>query len=149
MCLAEQIQAYRQTSYWVEAPEEYVRIRLDRPTPDLDRYLQRQEAASWAFITAYNPGSEQLAPSENRRRLLQLQEELERRGLAFLPGVGVGDDGAWPPERSLLVVGMARETARRIGRDFGQNAVLFGLVGRTPELICCCEELPHADISPS
>lgn len=74
---------------------------------------------------------------ENDKRQAQLQDCLSRRGFFTVPGQGVADDGNWEPEESVLVFGMAREDALALANSFGQNALLFGVVGGEAELLWC------------
>lgn len=55
------------------------------------------------------------------------------------PGEGIGDDGQWAPELSLLVLGIDRNDARRLGRQYGQLAVIYGELNREAELLMCGE----------
>lgn len=41
----------------------------------------------------------------------------------------------WPPEKSLLILEIEREEAHELGRQFGQNAIVYGKSGGTPELL--------------
>jgi hypothetical protein len=50
-------------------------------------------------------------------------------------GAGRGHDGLWPPERSLLVVGLNRAAAAALGRRLRQNAIVWVCVGRRAELL--------------
>jgi hypothetical protein len=63
--------------------------------------------------------------------------DAERRGYTAFPGEGIGDDGQWPPERSLLILGIARDDARRLGREFGQLAIVHGEKGGPAMLLPC------------
>ena len=47
----------------------------------------------------------------------------------MITGEGVGEDPAWPPEASLLILGMRPGQAVKVGRQFGQLAVLVGRTG--------------------
>ena len=80
------------------------------------------EFGSFWVVTAWNPFSEELAPDENARRHAELLARLEADGLVWLPAVGSSPDGQWA-EESMAVVGIDRETARALGRDFDQHAV--------------------------
>jgi hypothetical protein len=52
-------------------------------------------------------------------------------------GEGIGDDGAWPPEPSILVLGIEREAAVQLGRLFGQRAIVCGELGGLATLVLC------------
>ncbi len=130
-------EAYRRTTYVARTPEGELRLRIGRVEPGLDALLARTGAEAWAFVTAWNPGSRPTSPAVNAVRQAELAREVAARGWIALEGEGVGDDGAWPPEPSLLVLGPTREEARALGRRFGQNAVVWAERGGAPVLIDC------------
>ena len=125
---------YRRTNYAVDDIDPDVTIRLDRDNPSLRAYLEAQGAGSWAFLTAYNPYSQSLPESENLERQDRLIRLLQDEGYRYYRGRGVGDD--WE-EPSLFIVNITRGDAITIGKDFEQNAILWGEAGGEPELIWC------------
>jgi Protein of unknown function (DUF3293) len=129
-------EAYRKTRYEVQTPGGKVVLRHGERSPELDRLLDAP-FPGWAFITAWNPGSNpRLSIDENRRRQQELEAALSPRYRTF-PGKGVGDDGRWPPEESVLVLGISRDEALRFGRQFGQLAILAGSRGEPAEVVAC------------
>lgn len=119
---AELDRAYRATSYKVFDPP--LTIRIGAWHPDLDALLDDVGAGTWAFITACNPEGQVHSAEEN----LQLQEELELalQEYRLYKGEGIGDVGGWPPEPSVLVVGISPEKARQMAGQFRQWALLTG-----------------------
>jgi hypothetical protein len=111
--------AYRATDYWVDDPRGRFAIRVGEPAAQID-------AESWAFITACNPGSKPLTAAENAARMRQLERVVCDLGLSFLRGEGVGRDGKWPPEPSLLILDIDKISATILGQHFGQAAIVFG-----------------------
>jgi hypothetical protein len=95
----------------------------------------------WAFVTAHNPGSVRLTAEENRTRHTRLEADVSARGYEAFPGEGVGDDGEWPPEASLLILGMPRAEATALGQAHAQRAVVWGGVGE-PALLLICSRHP-------
>jgi hypothetical protein len=91
----------------------------------------------WAYVTAHNPGSVRLTADENRARHTRLEADVSARGYEAFPGEGVGDDGAWPPEASLLILGMPRAEATALGDAHAQRAVVWGGVGESAQLLIC------------
>ncbi|MGI8748872.1 MAG: DUF3293 domain-containing protein [Deinococcus sp.] len=93
--------------------------------------LPGEEPASWAILTAWNPGGEQADPERNRAAQLELR--------AALSGYAVRDgrsgEGVWA-EEALIVSGLSLGRARARGWDFGQAAVLWGS-GRRVALVWC------------
>jgi hypothetical protein len=126
---------YRATAYIVFGPEQRFTLRIDEPSPPLDDLLRQHGAKTWAFISACNPNSTPLPDAENRRRTAELRRLAIEAGYPFYEGEGVGDDGAWPPEPSLLILGITCTAAAELGRRFGQNAILAGETGSTVRLL--------------
>ena len=64
----------------------------------------------------------------------ELTAELIRRGLAFLEGVGQHRSGDWPGEPSFLVLGLALEVAKSLGKHYEQNAIIWCGPDAVPQL---------------
>ncbi|WP_373048809.1 DUF3293 domain-containing protein [Vulgatibacter sp.] len=127
--------AYRNTTYWVEAPDRWIALRIGEPSAALDDLLAAHGVATCAFVTSDNPGSGLLPAARNRSRRAHLASDLH--GYALLPGHGVGHDGSWPPEQSWLVLGIGELEAVAIGRRYGQNAILCCTAGEAIRLVAC------------
>src|SRR5690606_13420332 len=59
------IDAYLRTTYWVEASDGWIAVAIGERSAPLDRLLARSGAATWAIVTADNPGSRPLPPADN------------------------------------------------------------------------------------
>jgi hypothetical protein len=94
-------------------------------------------------VTAHNPRSEPLSADENRARHQRLQIDVSARGYAAFPGEGIGDDRTWPPEISLLILGMSPAEAVALGAAHGQRAVVWGALGE-PAVLLPCPQRPAA-----
>ena len=129
--------AYRRTTYAARTSVGEIQIHPDRPSPELDALLDQRGADQWAYLTAYNPGSRLLSSDENVRRQQALVEAVQHRGLTFFEGESVLDPAAWPPEPSLLILGISPDEARSLGRQFGQLAVVVGRRGEPARLVAC------------
>lgn len=129
--------AYRRTTYVALTSRGELRTRVGRPHPELDQLLVENNAETWAYITAWNPKSEPLGEQENHARQEKLEEELRDAGYAFFQGQGTADNGEWPPEDSVLVVGIPRQEAVSIGVRYAQNAIVYGRLGEAAVLVWC------------
>jgi hypothetical protein len=127
--------AYRATAYRVAGLPD---LRIGTASPALDQLLRRHAADSWAYLTAYNPGSELRPTAENEVRLRELRTALTHSGFVFLDGEGVGS--GWPAEPSFLVIGITLADAVQLGRRFGQAAVVVGELGTSARLIWLADE---------
>ncbi len=55
-------------------------------------------------------------------------------------GHGVGQDPTWEPELSLFIIGISKDDVLEIGKKFEQNAIVYGKLNNSPELIILNEE---------
>ena len=129
--------AYLSTDYQAWTPYGPISIRVGQPSLELDRVLGKLGFNDWAFITAHNPGSRPLEERENQQRHEALLAEVAQRGWVYFSGRGVGDDACWPPEESLLILGVGRAEAVALGSQFGQNAIVCGQRDQPAQLVWC------------
>jgi hypothetical protein len=129
--------AYQKTRFCVDDGARRVCFADGSRSPRLQALLRRHEAAQWAFLTAWNPASVELGPSENAARQDAMKRALVSAGYRWLPGEGIGDDPAWKPEESLLVLGISAGKAVALGREFGQLAVVVGRRDGPARLVPC------------
>lgn len=127
---------YRRTAYRIRS-DPPLALRIDEPNPALDRLLRERGVTTWAFITAFNPHSQPKSEDENSAADVRLYETLATAGYATLAADAVSDDARWPVERGWMVWGISRERACELGREFAQNAVVWGERGAAPVLVFC------------
>lgn len=79
--------------------------------------LHRQRGVDCScFITACNPFSRPLDAHSNQPRQDDLAPELRRRSISYLSSEGMHPANDWPAEPSFLVLGLAQEAAKSLGR---------------------------------
>ncbi len=128
--------AYRRTSYRATLDSGVrIEIRVGETCAALDAELRARGAADWAFVTASNPHATRLSDAENSGRHAELAHALA--AYTCFEGEGAGDDPAWPPECSLLVLGIREDEALRIARRFAQEAIVAGALGQPARLVLC------------
>jgi hypothetical protein len=74
------------------------------------------------IITAWNPGSVVRSRAANEAANGQLQQRLERHGMAHAPAIGASPDKRWR-EAGFLVERLHRVHAAELGAEFGQISV--------------------------
>ena len=131
---ASLVAAYRAARYVVFADNGPV-MRIGERCAEIDELLEEEEAASAAFITAFNPHGTPAHEDTNILAFGDLCEAADRTGHKIYLGEGQDPEGEWKPEASLLIVGIARADAEALGRRFHQNAIVFVEKGRSPELV--------------
>jgi hypothetical protein len=120
------LQAYRDTDYLVCVDRvEWACIRVDQTLPDV---LQRQVgAASWGFITAWNPLSEAPAASPNLAAQRALFADLQALGqISIFAAIGIGIGFSGWHEPSLFVIGPEQQTLDTLARRYRQHAYVCG-----------------------
>lgn len=127
----ELIDAYSKTNFIVFKPA--LTISIGKINPELNELLIQEGCKEWAFITSVNPYSEFLTDEANQELYLKLKESV--KDYKFYEGHGIGEDPKWQPEISLLVLGISREEAIRIGNYYKQNAIVVGELNRPAELV--------------
>jgi hypothetical protein len=131
------LEAYRNTTFYADTPRARLALRVGQRCVDLDALLNDHGVSTWAYVTASNPSSRRLSDEDNSAREHELEGDVTRLGFRAYPGEGVADDGRWPPEASLLILGIARGDAVRLGGRYGQVAIICGELGRAAELVLC------------
>jgi hypothetical protein len=147
----ELIAAYRSTHYRVapqavqgaeaaSAPDRgraFV-LRIDEHSEPLSRLFAASGYRCAAFITASNPFSMPHGAEENLAACIQLRDALLRHVSGqeqIIDGEGRDPASAWPGEKSFLALGLDLETAMQLGREFGQNALVWVDEDAIPRLI--------------
>jgi hypothetical protein len=128
------IQAYRATDYRVHAAEPFT-LRIDETCVECDALMEALQAATAAYLTAWNPYSQQRLSAENTRAQEELSAELAVESIAVLAGEGVGRIGAWPPEPSVFALGVSRDKAVSLAQKYQQNAFVWIERGTAAELV--------------
>jgi len=127
-------QAFEETHYTVHHEHPFT-LRIGQPSPELDQVLRTTGHDSAAFVTAWTPMCQLLSVEDNHQRQQALKDELQRRGLAWVPGIGQHPDNGWPGEESVLVLGIAEQAARTLCAGFQQMAFVACKRGETPRLV--------------
>jgi hypothetical protein len=132
---SELVLAYRSTQYRVQLPESNIVLRVDEYAEPLAKLHAECGVHSSAFITAHNPFSNQVSQEANTAAQQALRNELNARDLKWIEGAGVDPSGQWPPEPSLLVLGIEYQAANDLSVRFKQNGFLFIDYHAVPRLI--------------
>lgn len=129
--------AYTRTKFVAYSRGRKLIIRVGKLNKGLDRLMVRHRAESCAFVTGWNPGSVRLSDKENHARHERLIRMVQTLACPFLYGTGVAEDGNWPAEKSVLIFAISEKQAKKLGKRFGQLAIVFVTRGRAPRLLIC------------
>jgi hypothetical protein len=131
----EKIEAYLATDYRVGSGSEAFVLRIGQRSSDLARHYDETALQGALFITAFNPLGLRQDDDANAAAHELLETRLRNMSSVVIEGSGSDPDGDWPPEGSFLVLGIGAEEARRLGRQFQQDAVVWAGDDATPELL--------------
>ena len=124
-------QKYLEADYLI-SDDPPLLMKIGEQSDDLKVLLGSMGVESAAFITAWNPGSEQLTDDENDDRQGVLLTDIEKMRLNYLVGYGQLDD--WQ-EYSYLVLGIDKDQATAMATRFEQLAYVWIGPAGIPELI--------------
>jgi hypothetical protein len=128
------IKAYLETEYRVLGELPFI-IRVGLESSELLEAHKQHQVTCSAFVTAWNPYSQQVDDAKNRKMQAALANELTNRELHFIEGIGQHPSGNWGGEESYLILGLTLEAARVLGATLEQNAILWSGMDGTPQLI--------------
>ena len=132
----ETITAYNATTYRVDmSGTKGIDLRIGVTNPALAALHAERSVACSMFVTACNPFGAALTDEDNVKAMAALIDHLDARGIAWLAGMGVGDDSDWSPEPSVLALGLGDNDAAALCVEFAQNAVVVCSADATPHLV--------------
>ena len=129
------IEAYRATHYRVGHGEDVFTLRIGEPSDALQALYQSSGHRCGLFITAFNPWGETRSDEVNEVAHQRLGEYLRALAGDVVEGAGEDPTGAWPAEKSYLVLGIDQDTARQLGERAHQDAVVWMGDDAVPKLI--------------
>ncbi len=128
------LRAYERTRYIVYSDTPFI-LRIGNHSADLKKLHQSHGTVCSAFITAFNPDSEELMREQNEERQRALKQELDQLGYSCYAGLGQPEDGNWQGEDSFLVINIPEPEAVRLQEKYGQLAIVYCEEDAIPRLI--------------
>lgn len=128
------LDSYSSAEYHVDAVLPFI-LKIGICSNELMRLYESAHCNSAAFITAYNPGSNELPNEVNEDRNKKLEILISSMSYLFVRGAGKCADDDGLGEVSLLVLGMDIDMASDIGKQFEQNAIVWCAGDAIPQLI--------------
>jgi hypothetical protein len=119
------IKAYRQASYVVFVDDSEITLKVGKVSPELVTIMKNNNVNCAAFLTAYNPHSQQLELTVNEQSQAKLFRELQSLNINYLLGEGRDDSGEWLAESSVLALGISLQNTEILAEQFKQNAFVW------------------------
>lgn len=135
--MSDLMTAFANTTFFtrVYTGSQQVPSRVHQKSPALDDALRRCGIDRWTQLTAYNPLGQQVSQAANTEAHQRLIDVLSRKSIQWWPGYGLPDDPSWGAEVSVVLLGVRLHTAMQLAQDYGQAAIVHGLVGGRARLL--------------
>lgn len=130
----ELVAAYEKTEFRVLEPRAFT-LRIGMTSEELKAVYVELGVSKAAFLTAWNPLSQEMSPEANDRAQALLVRKLALDGFVTWNGLGLDPSGDWPGEDSVFVPGISLEQAKTLGCQFHQNAIVWTGEDATPQLV--------------
>ena len=128
------IESYKSADYHVDASPSFI-LKIGMHSPELASIYKTSHKHTAAFITAFNPYSQELSNQENKDRNLKLEELIQSLGFDYIYGEGKCGEGDWDGEESFLILGISEKQASDIGKEYEQNAIVWCDKDAIPQLL--------------
>ncbi len=127
--------AFQDADYAVRAPGVRISLRIGRHSGELAALLAQYGQPGIAILTAFNPLAITASDDENRSAQASLLRAARALGLPCFEGENSPGNGDGPSEPTVAVLGMSRERAQAMARQFRQLAFVYADAGAIPELV--------------
>lgn len=131
----ELIAIYKIAIYQANVEAEIITLHIDLYSASLYRLLLKTGHQCAVFITAFNPLSQQQNRRENLICNRQLYKALTQHSNAIFNGVSSDPAKIWPAEKSFLALGINLKLAKKLGKQFNQNAIVWTDAMAIPRLV--------------
>ncbi|MDC1173606.1 DUF3293 domain-containing protein [Methylophilaceae bacterium] len=126
--------AYLSANYHVYSEQPFI-FKVSQYSAELKKLMHKFKKKSAAFITAFNPQSEELNLKENKIRNQQLELEIQRFNFNYIKGDGRCDESDKVGEESYLIFGITQEQSTNLGINYNQNAIIWCSEDARPQLL--------------
>ena len=130
----ELLDSYTEANYHVYADPSFI-LKIDISSKELRKLLIELNVKFAAFITAFNPYSQELPLKENRLRNKKLEGKIKSLDLYYIKGDGRCGDSGEVGEESFLVFGLSKKQAINLGMESQQNAIVVSGKNAIPSLL--------------
>ncbi|WP_304052992.1 DUF3293 domain-containing protein [Nitrosomonas communis] len=129
------IQNYIAAHYQATIDSNTLTLHIGRHCEPLSKLMKKSGAQCALYITACNPHSQIQLPEINYAANHRLRNHLSRYSNHIFTGTSLDQATKWPAEPSFLALGIDSATSKTLGKQFGQNAIVWVNKDAIPKLI--------------
>lgn len=126
--------SYLSTTFQVKCSPA-INLKIGYISKEMKDLLLVNDSFEYSIITAENPFSNSCSEEINKARNTSLIKLLEKQRFKYFETLGVPADNDWIPENSFLVFNMSKDKAKKLCKEFEQNAFVYGSVDSEAELV--------------
>ncbi len=123
-----------QNAKYVVLSSPSIEFGIEQRSMPLDELLNKYQQSTACFITACNPWGKEQGEDLNHTKMADLEKDLIKAELPYLHSYGGNSEGTWK-EESFFVIGIDKQNAIQLGRQYKQNAFIWIVKEQVPELI--------------
>ena len=128
------IESYLATEYQIDSIPK-IALHINEHSESLARLFSTSQLACAAIISAYNPFSQLQSNDKNLIEHELLHKHLSGYPYKIIESYNIDPIQSWPLEKSFFVLGLDLNTARILGQQFNQNAIVWIEADAIPQLI--------------
>mgnify|MGYP005621119615 FL=1 len=128
------LDAYQSANYHVYADPPFI-LKIGILSKELRKILSDLNVNFAAFITAFNPYSQELQLRENTLRNNTLEGKIQSLDLYYLKGDGRCQNNSGVGEESFLIFGLSKKQSINLGKESQQNAIVVSDKNAIPSIL--------------
>ena len=116
---------YTHADYRIGTAADCITLKIDQYSEPLAQFLVTLNQSCAAIISAYNPYSQLVSDEENVAAHESLRHILTCHAHQGIESVHTDPAGVWPAEKSFFIPGIDIHSAKSLGQQFNQNAIVW------------------------
>ena len=116
---------YTLADYRIGTAAECITLRIDQYSKQLAHFLATSNQSCAAIISAFNPCSQLVSDAKNIAAHESLRNFLACHSYQGIESLHMDPAGVWPAEKSFFIPGIDIYTAKSLGQQFSQNAIVW------------------------
>jgi hypothetical protein len=116
---------YTHADYRIGTAADCITLKIDQYSEPLAQFLVTLNQSCAAIISAYNPYSQLVSDEENVAAHESLRHILTCHAYQGIESVHTDPTGVWPAEKSFFIPGIDIHSAKSLGQQFNQNAIVW------------------------
>lgn len=119
------IASYAHADYRIGTATKCITLKIDQYSEPLAHFLATSNQSCAAIVSAFNPCSQLVSDAENIATHESLRNFLACHSYQGIESLHTDPAGVWPAEKSFFIPGIDIYSAKSLGQQFSQNAIVW------------------------